>query len=386
MNFRSYYLAKEFIKDGSEVTIFSGSFSHLFSKPPKVNSSFTKESIDGINYLWVKTPKYEVSKSFKRLLSMLIFSLKLFLFNPFSLKKPDVIIISSLSLFPILNAYLWSKILKCQLIFEVRDIWPLTLIELGNVSKYNPLVLILGAIEKLGYKKADYVVSLLPKAKEHMLQKGLNSEKFIYIPNGIDLQELQHPEPLPQKVIDQIPQNRFIVGYAGALGIANALEYFLEAAVLLQKHDKIHFVLVGNGSEKERLITYVQEHQLQNVTFIEAITKKQVQSMLQYFNICYIGWHHYPLYRFGISANKLFDYMYAQKPIVHSIEAGNDPIAESGCGLSVAPEAPQEIANAILKLYHLNNDERNALGLKAKEYVTQYHSYTTLAMRYKKLF
>ncbi len=386
MNFRSYYLAKELLKQGENVTIFSGSFSHLFSKPPQVNSTFTKESIDGINYIWVKTPKYEASKSFKRLFSMLLFSFKLFFFNPFSLKNPDVIIISSLSLFPILNAYLWSKLLKTKLIFEVRDIWPLTLIELGNVSKHNPLVLILGALEKLGYKKADYVVSLLPKAKEHMIKKGLDENKFIYIPNGINLQELQNPQPLEPHVIDQIPQNKFIVGYAGTLGIANALEYFLQAALLLKNQSDIHFVLVGNGSEKESLVNYTKTKQLHNITFIEAIEKKQIQSMLQYFDICYIGWHHYPLYRFGISANKLYDYMYAQKPILHSVDAGNDPIAEAECGISVAPENTQEITNAILEFYHMNDDQRASLGKKAKAYVIKHHSYETLALKYKKLF
>lgn len=386
MNFRSYYLAKELINEGSEVTIFSGSFSHLFSNSPQVSSTFTKESLDGIDYIWVKTPKYEASKSFKRLVSMLIFSLKLFLFNPFSLKKPDVIIISSLSLFPILNAYLWSKLLKTKLIFEVRDIWPLTLIELGNVSKYNPLVLLLAWLEKLGYKKADYVVSLLPKAKEHMIAKGLDEKKFIYIPNGINLQELKNPEPLEPHIISQIPQNKFIVGYAGTLGIANALEYFLEAALLLENQTDIHFVLVGNGSEKESLVNYTKTKQLYNVTFIDAIAKKQIQSMLQYFDICYIGWHHYPLYRFGISANKLYDYMYAQKPILHSVDAGNDPIAEAECGISVAPENIQEIVNAILEFYQMNDDERATLGKKAKEYVVKHHSYEILALKYKKLF
>jgi len=386
MNFRSYYLAKELQKKGHDVTIFSGSFSHLFSKPPQVSSTFTKESLDGINYIWVKTPKYEASKSFKRLASMMIFSLKLFFFNPFSLKKPDVIIISSLSLFPILNAYLWSKLLKTKLIFEVRDIWPLTLIELGNVSKYNPLVLILGALEKLGYKKADYVVSLLPKAKEHMLSKGLDPEKFIYIPNGINLEEQQHLHTLSPHIVSQLPQDKFIVGYAGTLGIANALEYLLEAASLLKEIPAIHFVIVGNGSEKTALINVAQTKQLYNVTFIEAIVKTDIPSMLQYFDLCYIGWHHYPLYRFGISANKLYDYMYAQKPIVHSVEAGNDPVAEAACGISVAPEDPSAIADAITVLYAMGEHERRLLGTKARAYVLEHHSYEVLTRQYTQLF
>ena len=141
MNYRSYYLAKEFVKTGHNVTIFSGSFSHLFINLPKTKGLFTEENIDGINYIWVKTPKYKSSKSFSRLLNMLAFMFVLFCFNIFKMKKPDKIIISSLSLFPVLNAYIWSKIFKIEFIFEVRDIWPATLIEMGNISKTHPLVL-----------------------------------------------------------------------------------------------------------------------------------------------------------------------------------------------------------------------------------------------------
>ena len=386
MNFRSYYLAKELQAQGHTLTVFAGSFSHLFTHPPQVTQLFTPQEVEGVNYIWVKLPPYRTSKSFKRLWSMMLFSLKLLFFNPFRLKKPDVIIISSLSLFPILNAYVWSKIFNAKLIFEVRDIWPLSLIELGNISASNPLVVLLGWLERFGYKKADYVVSLLPKAKEHMVSKGLKPEKFITIANGINLDELQHPQPLSDAVITQLPHNKFIVGYAGTLGIANALEYFVEAAELLKDEPDIHFVLVGNGSEKTALINVAQTKQLYNITFIEAIAKTQIQSMLQCFDVCYIGWHHYPLYRFGISANKLFDYMYAKKPIVHSVDAGNDPVVEAACGISVPPEDARAVADAIVALHSMSAQERDALGERAREYVIAHHSYEVLAQRYATLF
>ncbi len=386
MNFRSYYLAKALQDQGHTLHVFAGSFSHLFTHPPKVERTFTSQSVEGVNYIWVKLPPYSASKSFKRLWSMVLFSLKLFFFNPYSLRKPDVIIISSLSLFPVLNACFWSALFRAKLIVEIRDIWPLSLIELGNVSPSNPLVVILGWLERFAYKRADYVVSLLPKAKEHMLSQGLDPKKFVTIPNGINLEELQHPKPLHADILNQLPRNKFIVGYAGTLGIANALEYLLEAALLLKVQPDIHFVLVGNGSEKTALINFVQTKHLYNVTFIEAIAKQQIPSMLQCFDLCYIGWHHYPLYRFGISANKLYDYMYAQKPIVHSVEAGNDPVVEANCGISVAPENPHAIADAITTLYAMSDRERNELGQRARAYVLKHHSYTVLSQQYAALF
>ncbi len=385
MNFRSYYLAKELQKEGHAVTVIAGSFSHLFTHPPEVTHTFTPQEVEGVPYLWVKLPKYSTSKSFKRLWSMLLFSLKLFFFNPYSLHKPDVIIISSLSLFPVLNAYLYSKLFRAKLIVEIRDIWPLSLVELGNISPSHPLVLLLGWLERFAYKRADAVVSLLPKAKEHMVSKGLDPDKFVYIPNGINLKELQQPQALSSEIITQIPKDKFIVGYAGTLGIANALEHLLHAALLLKEVPAIHFVIVGNGSEKTALINFVQTKQLYNVTFIEAIAKTQIQSMLQYFDLCYIGWHRYALYRFGISANKLFDYMYAQKPIVHSVDAGNDPVVDAQCGISVAPEDPKAIADAIMMIYAMPEYERRTMGHNARTYVVEHHSYEVLAHTYATL-
>ncbi len=382
MNFRSYYIARELVKNGYEVTIFSGSYSHLFKNPPKVDSNFTKESVDGIDYIWVKLKKYNSSKSFGRLWSMIVFFIKLLFFRCKLMKKPDIIIISSLSLFPVINAYLWSKLYKIDFIFEVRDIWPLTLIELGNTSKYNPLVIVLGWIEKFGYKKAKYVVSLLPKANLHMQKRGLDLQKYVYIPNGVNLEELQNPKELDRLVADKIPKDKFIVGYAGTIGIANAMEYLIDSAKLLQDIDDIYFVIVGDGGNKSNLKSKANSLDLKNIIFIDAIDKREIQSLLQYFDLCYIGWHRHSLYKYGISANKIFDYMYSAKPIVHSVDAGNDPISESGCGITVEPESASNISDAILKIYNLNIDERLALGQKGKEYILDNHLYEKLVKKY----
>jgi len=382
MNFRSYYFAKEFVASGHEVTIFTGSYSHLFFNYPKTDGMFTKESIDNINYIWVKVPKYKSSKSMGRVVNMFVFTMKLLLFNIFKIKKPDIIIISSLSLFPVLNAYIWSKLLKVEFIFEVRDIWPLTLVEVGNMSKYSPLVLLLGLFEKLGYKKAKYVVSVLPQAKEHMIAQGMQENKFRYIPNGINITEVRNSEDIELSIKNTIPKDKFIMGYLGTIGIANAMSYFLDAALILKENKYIHFVLVGTGGEKEKLEIFSKKHNLNNVTFIDAIPKRQVQNMLKLFDVCYIGWHKKDIYKYGISANKIFDYMYSGKPILHSTHIRNDFIKDAKCGLSVEAETPEIISSAIVDLYNMNRNQLEAMGKNGKKYVIDNHSYNSLVKSY----
>ena len=167
MNFRSWYFAKE-LKKGFHPHIISASYSHLFYKLPVTKGKFTLEDVDGIPFTWVKVSKYKGSQSIGRVLVMIQFMLNLFFLPKKKLNNPDVIIVSSLSPLPIINAYLWSIKHKAKLIFEVRDIWPLSLIEIGGFSKLNPLVLFFGWFEKFAYKKSDKVISLLPNAKPYM--------------------------------------------------------------------------------------------------------------------------------------------------------------------------------------------------------------------------
>jgi len=384
MGFRQYYLGREYVKNGYETYIMSGSFSHQFIKLPQVNRLCTHETIDGINYIWVKIPRYKKSKSLGRALSMIIFLHRLLRMGHKSLRKPDVILVSSPSPLPILIASRWAKKYNAELIFEVRDIWPLTLIELGSFSRYNPLIMCMQFCEKHAYKKADFVVSVLPKAKEHMMSKGMREDKFHYIPNGISLDETEETEPLDKEILHKIPKQKFIVGYTGTLGIANALEYFIEAARILKDCRDILFVLVGDGGEKERLVNIALS--LDNVLFLDAVTKSQIPNILKQFDVCFISLKKESLFRFGISPNKLFDYMLAGKPVLFAVESGNDPVREANCGISVEAENARAIVDAVLKFFSMSKKERDILGNNGKRYMIKSHTYEILSKKYIELF
>jgi glycosyltransferase involved in cell wall biosynthesis len=379
MTFRHYYLAKELVKLGYEVTVFTSSFSHYGLKQHfDVKNTFTKENIDGIGYIWVKMPNYKAPKSLGRIRNWFLFALKLFLIPFLKLEKPDSILVSSLPLHPIVPGKYLANKYRAKLVFEVRDIWPLSAIELGGYSSKHPFIKHLQWLEDFAYKKSDAVVTVLANAYEHMCKRGLPKEKFHYIPNGVSMDELSENEDLSEKTIKQMPKDKFLVGYAGTFGVANALDSFIKAANILKDNSSIAFALVGDGKEKKSLVELAENNQ--HVYFVDAVAKKQVQSVLKLFDVCYIGLKNDPLFKYGVSPNKLFDYMYAGKPILYAINSGSfQPVADIEAGLNVKSEDPQSIADGVLKLYSLSQEQRKFMGYNAKKYVTKNHDYKNLA-------
>lgn len=376
MTFRNFFLAKEF-NNKHKVRIFSASFSHVMTKPPKIKQAVTHESIEGVDFTWLKVPIYYKSKSIKRVLSMFHFLFRLMTLNTTEFEKPDIIIVSSPSPLPIFSGYIWSKKFNAKLIFEVRDIWPLSITEIGKISKLNPLIILFQLTENFAYRVSNYVVSVLPKAYDHMKIHGLTKEKFVYIPNGIEINNQLIPKEGTSKT--------FCIGYAGTFGLANALDFLIEAAELTKNID-VEYHLLGSGPEKKNLEEQVKNFGLSNVFFHNAVPKNRVKKFLDNMDALYIGWSKKELYKFGISPNKIFDYMLSVKPIIHSVSAGNDPVYDAQSGVSVMPENPELIARAVIKLYNMSKEERKTMGLNGRKYVEKYHSYQQLAKQYEQLF
>lgn len=381
---RHYFLSKYWVNKGYKIKIISGSYNHLFLKQPKTtNKRFTIEKFDeNIDFCWVNVLKYKNS-GYSKMLSNFSFTLKLFLLDIKELEKPNVIIISSMPIFPIINgSYFKKKFNVKKLIIEVRDLWPLTPIYLKNYSKNNPLIKILSWFEKYAYQKSDHIVSLLPNASNYVNSISKDATKFNYIPNGID-EKLLGKDKLEESITNKIPKNKFIIGYTGTIGLANAMEYFVEASLKITNKN-IHFVIVGDGFSKDNLKKTVVNSN--NITFIDKIKKSQVQEILSFFDVCYIGRYKSPLYKHGVSYNKYFDYMLAKKPILESSEYIKDQVELSGCGIIVKPESAEAIIKGIDKMYKLSSEERKKIGMKGYVYVKKYHSFEYLSKTYEKLF
>jgi glycosyltransferase involved in cell wall biosynthesis len=391
MEYRPYYLAREWVDMGHSVTIAASSVSHVRTTAPLVNGAVTQEVVDGIRYLWVKTSTYN-GNGIRRVINIFAFIGQLLFRQKWLAEnvKPDVVIASSTYPLDIIPASAIARRTHAKLIYEVHDIWPLSLIELGSMSKYHPFAILLQWAENFAYFKADFVVSILPNAMEHMQQHGMAMNKFIHIPNGIVVSEWQ--DALTAISNDQIrdvvrlkDDGRFLVGYAGAHGLANALEHFVDAADRLKDYP-VTFVLIGQGPEKEKLIQKVKDRQQTNVLFLSPVEKKAMPAILKHLDVLYIGLIDNPSFKFGVSPNKLMDYLMAARPIIYAINAGNDIVAESGCGISINPEKPSEIVEATLSLMKMSPEIRDQMGQKGKEYVMANHDYRILAQRFVERF
>jgi glycosyltransferase involved in cell wall biosynthesis len=382
---RHYYFSKYWVQKGYTVKIISGSYNHLFIEQPAISKKhFTIEYIEeGISFCWVKIPRYDGGSVFK-LWSMLVFAFKILFLKSNLLGKPRFIIVSSMPIFPILSGlYLKKKFQAKKLLFEIRDLWPLSPMHLSGYSKGHPVILLMSWIEKIGYKKADAIVSLLPNAYSYIDKISRNPQKFNWISNGID-ERLLEKKKLPINIVSMIPENKFVVGYAGTMGMANALEYLIETSILMKEDASVHFVLVGDGYLKEELLTKTKG--CSNVTFIDKIEKSQVQHMLELFDVCFIGRNATKLFDYGVASNKYFDYMLAKKPILESSNKIKSPAELSECGINVLPENSVAIKNGILELQKMSTSELKSIGLRGYDYVRKYHNFEYLSNKYIKLF
>lgn len=390
MEFRPYYFAREWVKAGHRVTIIAGDYSHLRIRNPEVKKDFQKEVIDGIRYCWIKTGRYE-GNGLKRALTMFRFVYKIWknagrIVNSL---KPDVVITSST--YP-LDTYAGQKIRKlcgAKLIHEVHDMWPLSPMELGGMSRYHPFIVLMQAAENSFCRKADYVVSLLPNSKDYFIKHGMKAEKFVNIPNGIVLSEWEKNEKIPSRhwqVLKKLKEDgNFVVGYFGGHALSNALDILLDTAKEIQ-NSKIKFVLVGNGVEKPRLIKRARDEKIENVIFLEPVEKNSIQDLAGYFDCCYMGSLKSPLYRFGISFNKMYDYMMAGKPVICAVDAPECPVEKCGCGFMAESGKISEIQKAVENLYDMAEDERDRMGMKGKKAVLESYNYKVLAERFIELF
>jgi glycosyltransferase involved in cell wall biosynthesis len=391
MEYRPFYLAREWVRTGHEVRIVAAAYSHVRRKQPSIDGVCIRqrhiEYIDGIEYAWYPTPQYR-GNGVGRAVNILAFLRQVWadakrIADEF---RPDFVIASSTYPLDIWIAKRLVRISRSKLIFEVHDLWPLSPIELGGMSPRNPFIRLCQWAENTAYRDADTVISMLPKIHNYMAEQGLDLSKLYIVPNGISPDDWDdNAQPLSADFatyfLSAHDSGHMIVGYAGAHGRPNALGTLLDAAKLL-KGKPFRFVLVGDGNEKAHLCFRVANEGLNNVKMFSATPKTQIPALLHEFDVAYIGLRNQPLFRFGVSPNKLIDYMMAAKPIMFAINAGNDPVTEAACGLSLPPESPQAIADALLKLASMSYAERKAMGLRGQAYAQAHHAYPVLARNF----
>lgn len=381
---RGYLLMKELVRLGEHVVIITSDSNHLLAQAPALDQPYMYQSMDGMDLWWIRTIKYGMVKSARRILSWLDFEWRLFRMPKKRLPRPDVVVVSSLSLLTILNGFLLRRRYGCRLVFEIRDIWPLTLTEEGGYKPYNPFIKFLALIERLGYRYTDALVGTMPNLSEHVTNVLGYERRVTCVPMGIEEEADAKVLPLPESYVrDYIPQGKFIVAHVGSMGIANALDTFLECAAQLSDRSDIHFLLVGDGDLRE---AYQEQYgDLPNISFGTKVHKEMVPSVLRKSDLLYFSAHMSEVWRYGQSLNKIIDYMFSGKPIVASYTGFPSMINEADCGRFVPSGDIESLRQEIIRFAEMKAEERTTMGKRGRDWILSYRSYQVLAKDYHKI-
>lgn len=381
MEYRPFHLARHWVRMGHRVLIVAAGFTHLRLKNPTLNAPTVRQVVDGVEYLFLRTAPYTENDR-KRALNVLQFVTALTRMAPKLAAdfRPQVVIASSTYPYDIHPAGRIAKLAGAKLVFEVHDIWPQSPIEIHGYHPAHPLMIYTQRETDYAFQKADLVVSLLPFTTTYMKERGYRQKAYLHIPNGVE-PELEISDKLPQKHLDLLGRYRekgmFIVLYVGGFSMANALEDFIKAAGKCP--GDVLFATVGNGPLKVGFKKYARLSGVHNLLFLDGVPREQIPAVLRQADCLYLGAKETGLYRYGVSMNKLFDYMKAAKPIIYGVSAANNPVADAGCGLTIQSEDPAAIVAAVETLRATPEPERIAMGERGRAYVLEHHSYPKLA-------
>ncbi len=371
---RHYDFAKELVSRGYKVTIIAASFHYSKLKEMKEyqkSQNYLKENIDSIDFIWFKTPPY-IGNGFGRVKNMLSFSYQVINTIPkLNLEKPDTILGSSVHLFAVYAAYKLSQKYNAKFIMEVRDLWPETLIDMG-ISKWHPFILLLGFLEKFSYEKADKIITTLPKAYKYIEALGISSDKIVWISNGTDIKNSKINK------LKKLDNTKFNVVYTGTLGIANNLDVLIDVAEHLKQKENIYFTLIGDGPLKKHLIEKAKLLKLKNISFLPSVCKDEIFNYLACADLLYVGLKDLPLYKYGMSMNKIFDYMSVKKPILFISNMDDNIIGISKAGKVIKQDDKLTISDTIKDFSTMSQEELNKYGENGFKYLQQNFSIEVL--------
>jgi glycosyltransferase involved in cell wall biosynthesis len=370
------------------------SFHHLRSEQalPKMIGSLRTYS--GIDYYHVKTCRYRKNNIF-RLINMLGYTARAGNLHKQILNKklprPDIIIASCAHIFSMLAAFQLKKNTAAKIVYEVRDIWPLSLIQLAGTKEWNPLILWMKRIERKAYRKSDAVVSLLPNAMEHMAPLGLEASRFHYVPNGFWFDEWDSKSGMVpvdhQKTFDWCTRNKKLkVVYTGSHGPPNALEQLLLLKTVVKSRDlPYHFILIGDGILKPELAEAAHTQNITYLSFLPKVGRESIPAILEQADVCFLGWQDRAIYNLGISPNKLCDYFMAAKPVLHAYGGKHDPVAAAGAGITIEPFNALQLDSELIRFCRMTDLEKRILGQNGRQYALNHLEWSVLGEKYHDL-
>jgi len=385
---RHFELARELVKRGHSVTIFAAGFGHLSGREKRLGSGslYRSDWFDRVRFVWLRTVPYR-GNTWRRQLNMLSF-LAAFVVVQAREKAPDTVVGSTVHPFAAFGGWLVARLRGAKFVFEIRDLWPQTLVDLGAMRVGSPGERLLRALEAFLVRRASVVITLLPGIRDYLTERGLPAHHVVYIPNGADLAAFAasaHADDEPEAVTRSLQEitrlradGRFVIGYLGAFGRVNRVDVIVQAAAVAERRDsgRVGVVLIGEGPE--RLEAQRLAGASPAVRFGPAVPKRFVPTILRALDATVVHTTLTPVYRYGISFNKLFEYMAAERPVVFACESAYDPVRETGAGLTVRPDDPERLAGAFLELASATPEARAAMGSAGRSYVAREHNFEHL--------
>lgn len=384
---RQYFYCKYLSRQNKTKVWLVSSRSTITTKIPSFPGLSLDESFGDLTNVILNGPLTSIGFSFKRIWSWIWFEIQILRLLPRIRKfSPDIVVVSSLSIMTFLTGVILKWVLRIPLVVEVRDVYPATLVEVGGVSRWNPFVWLLSYVERIGYEHSDQIVSSLPNLESHVAKILGKSKPVLYLPMGFDPEyenscKLTEQGRIAMETLSSL-SSKFIIGYAGTIGNANALLHSLEAVAKLSKSTpEIVLVLLGDGpllEDYRRRFSNVN-----TIFFLGRFPKSDLHSLLQKMHIVINPWKDLPIYRFGISPNKWIDYMQAARPILAPFGGFQHILHEVDCGWFIPPEDSTLLAETLARVSKIPRHELNRMGQNGRSYMVANLSYAVLS---KKLY
>ena len=363
---------------GCELTVVTSDSNHGSSFKARTAVP-SVHSFEGVEYTVLKTRQYTRTASIARVISWFDFDIKLF--RHCRQMAPDVVVISSLSLTSIIFGIYIKARHGSRLVFEVRDIWPLTMIHEGGFSRWHPLALYLRFIELWGYRRADLIVGTMPNLKQHVTESGIRKPDDAFHTCGIGVAPDRAADVAAfafSPEVEALLRGRTIIGYCGSIGLTNNLHDFVRYMDDCTRDDVV-FVIAGDGADRPTFESRLKDHQ--NVVFLGRIAPDQVQGFLRRCDVLFLSTLPSKVWDYGQSMNKIVDYMLAGKYIVAQYTGYPSFINEAECGIFTDGDGLFDSLNAALDM---SADERDAAGMAGREWLLEHQNYDALARDYLK--
>lgn len=386
---RQYDFAKELDKRGYNVIIFASGFSHYTHTYISEEPMFISKAFKHVRYVYVKTHSYGENNGKDRALNMFSFMRQVLRFVPRVAKKygnPDVVEGASVHPLAWIVAYKIARKYKIRFVAEVRDFWPQIWIDSGEKKSADPMCLFFRAIERFIYARADHIIYSLYHGDRYLCdERGIPKNKVTLIGQPMDCERYDENrnrfEELPD-IIKQFVSEGFICVFTGYYMEYDGVNVMLEAEKILQENGlPIKMVFVGSGEEKEGMVRYVNDNKLKNVLIADRINKDLVPALLSHSDICIAHCEFRgkeKVFRYGISKNKINDYLYSGACILFGFRYDDNEVVESKAGLQFEPYNPVDLAEKIIKIYKMSPEQRMKFGENGKMQTKKNHDVETL--------